>query len=134
MVSTLFHELLHVTRGPHFDDEVYFNDLPQGSIGKLGYTYSDSLRSCEELCFGTIKTRCSCASCLQTKACDSRCSGYASCTVPKPDGGYSMSEAVGALCKTNPPSWHATLAACQGSCSSPSSCKSMSVSCDPNCK
>lgn len=129
--STIVHEMLHFTRGPH---EV---EKPAGPYGPRAAAYSDPMRACEELCYGTIKDRCTCARCLGTKACDSRCSSLPSC-VFRPDGGAAtMSEAVGAHCPgTN--TWYSTMAACNSaSCTNAageSTCKSYSVSCNKNCQ
>jgi hypothetical protein len=128
--ATLVHEMLHFTRGPHEFEN------PSGNYGPRADTYSDTIRSCEALCFGTLKTRCSCAKCLRTKACDSRCSSFSTC-VEKNDAGVAVtSEAVGALCK-GANAWFSTMMACQaaGGCSTGASdCKSYSVSCDKSCQ
>jgi len=121
----------------HAPDDGTLNKMRNdGDFDHLTYTYTDSIRACEEYCFGDIKTKCSCAACLQTLACDPACEDEASCTVEAPGGGYSMSEAVGALCTPADskvkPTWHKTMAACGASCKG-GSCKSYSLSCDTNC-
>lgn len=55
--STIVHEMLHFTRGPHEFDN------PAGH-GPRAAAYSDPMRACEALCYGTLKTKCSCARCL----------------------------------------------------------------------
>ncbi len=131
--SSIVHELLHRTRGPHD-----FSN-PMGPYGPRARAGSDSRYACEELCFGGIRTKCTCARCLGVKACDSRCDSLPSCRVDNPDGGPALaSEAVGTYCRTNN-TWFQTKAACQatGACPNDSSgksgCRSYSVSCDPNC-
>lgn len=129
--STIVHEMLHFTRGPHEFDS------PSGPYGPRAAAYSDPMRACEELCYGTLKTKCSCARCLGVKACDSRCSGLPSCRVDPADGGApTMSEAVGAHCpSTN--TWFSTMASCGAATGCPggkSNCKSYSVSCDSSCQ
>jgi hypothetical protein len=128
--STIVHEMLHFSRGPHEFDS------PMGHYGPRAQAYSDPMYACEELCFGTLKTRCSCARCLRTKACDSRCRGLDTCRVDAPDGSPMMSEAVGAYCEKNK-TWYATMAACSAADACPkgkSGCKSYSVSCNPACQ
>jgi hypothetical protein len=133
--STIVHEMLHFTRGPHEFDL----DGVQGPFGPRAAAYSDPMRACEALCYGdsAVKTKCSCARCLGVKACDNRCAGLPSCRVGSPDGGApTMSEAVGSHCAaTN--TWYSTMASCSGASGCPggkSGCKSYSVSCDPGCQ
>lgn len=129
--STIVHEMLHFTRGPHEFDS------PSGPYGPRAAAYSDPMRACEELCFGTLKTKCACARCLGTKACDARCSGLDTCRVDPPDGGAAtMSEAVGAHCRSTN-AWYPTMAQCSSAGACPggkSGCKSYSVSCDESCQ
>jgi hypothetical protein len=66
--SVLFHELLHVRpEWNHNDDEKRFSNRRE----------VDPIYSCEALCFDQEPSRCSCASCLGTNICDSRCSDAA---------------------------------------------------------
>jgi len=66
--NVLWHELLHVTYGPH---------LP-------GHTVTDDpTYACTALCFNKTQTpratKCQCATCLATDPCDPRCDQYADC-------------------------------------------------------
>lgn len=66
--NVLWHELLHVTYGPH---------LP-------GHTTTDDpTYACTALCFNKtqtpLATKCQCATCLATDPCDPRCDQYADC-------------------------------------------------------
>lgn len=132
--ATLGHEMLHLTRRVHNPviERLY-------GLGKLSHEQmeaADSTFGCEGMCARPeTTTRCACARCLGTKACDARCSDLASCVVrrPTPDGGNEavMSEAVGALCQGG---WYRTMAACASSCASSASCRSYSVSCDKRCQ
>ncbi len=138
--STLFHEMLHLVRGPHDEADEQVFELPAGAIGPLTAALTDPIRACEELCFGDPArvTRCMCAKCLGTKACDDRCRGLPSCVVRNAAGVAVSSEAVGSMCYdpsgVNSPSWHGTHMACTSVCSGGRTCKSYSVSCDDNCK
>jgi hypothetical protein len=137
-MRTIFHEFMHLVQGGH---DVY-DDIPKP--GPLSNTYSDPVRACEGLCFDAAPTKCTCAACLGTKACDPRCTNMNSCVVRPNDGGVAtMSEAVGAECR-NPAytgvagstagSWHLTMMECNSMCSYGAvNCKSKSVSCDPSC-
>jgi hypothetical protein len=140
--STLFHEVLHQIRGPHdeHDDEL---GSERGLFGPRANAYTDSIRGCEELCFGTIKNVCSCAACFRTLACDSRCSSTGSCVAHDPMGTATMSEAVGALCqdpaavpaKQKKSTWHTTMMDCESHCGfGAAQCKSYSLSCDDSCQ
>jgi hypothetical protein len=141
--ATLFHEVLHHIRGPHAGND---NDLgPEIGMDLLAYTYTDSFRSCEAMCFGGIVNRCSCAACLETDTCDDSCSDKPSCVVRNPTTRmYVMSEAVGALCQDpTPPAppatkqdkWFGTMMACQSGCAfGAAQCKSYSLSCDDSCQ
>lgn len=135
--ATLFHEVLHHIRGPHAGND---NDLgPEIGMDERAYTYSDSFRSCEAMCFGGIVNTCSCAACLETDTCDDACSDKPSCTVRDPNTNmYVMSEAVGALCQ-DPANkmnrWFSTMMACQSGCAfGAAQCKSYSLSCDDSCQ
>lgn len=141
--GSLFHELMHLIHGGHDSNLEALLESPGSNVQNEQYAYMDRMRSCERLCFGTLKTKCACASCLETKACDERCDQYSSCIVrePNPDGGTPiavMSEAVGAICQSNAnPSMGAvfrTMAACMSACGAGSSCRSKSLSCDTSCK
>jgi hypothetical protein len=140
--ATLFHEVMHRIRGPH---DVNDNELDGrlNGFGARSNAYTDSIRGCEELCFGTIKTACSCAACFESDTCDSRCSELPGCIVRDPMGNATMSEAVGALCRdpANVPAemkkstWHPTMMDCESSCAfGAAQCKSYSLSCDDNCQ
>ena len=131
--STIVHELMHRLRGPHEFEN------PSGPYGPRAEAYSDPARACEELCFGTLKTKCSCARCLGVKACDPKCSSLRGCKETDDAGMVVSSEAVGARCPANN-TWFPTMMACDatGACprdgNNKSQCKSYSVSCDPNCQ
>lgn len=140
--STLFHEVLHQLRGPH---DKHDNELSsdRGPFGPRANAYTDSIRGCEALCFGTIKTACSCAACFDTDTCDSRCANLGSCVTRDPMGQAQMSEAVGALCMDpaevpadkKKSTWHTTLTDCESHCTfGAGQCKSYSVSCDDDCQ
>ncbi len=139
VASTLFHEVLHITRGPHqYDTEL--NDLTnQGKMSQEAYRYTDSIRACEAFCFEGLKNRCSCAACFQVKTCNEPCAKEADCRVQDQSGKYLMSEAVGALCvpqkylTIGKREWFATMEACRQNCGGPSYCKSYSLSCRTNC-
>ena len=140
--GTMFHELMHLITGGH-DDALDALLESSTNVGPEQYTYTDRMRSCERLCFGTLTTRCACAACFDSKACDERCSSYGSCIkrTPNPDGGAAiavMSEAVGAVCQSNAdPTMgeiYQTMAACRSACGSGMSCNSKSLSCDPTCQ
>jgi hypothetical protein len=129
----LFHEVLHITRGQHDEDVVNLGD----KMSDEAYTYSDPMRACDELCFGEIKTKCSCAVCLDTLACDPVCSDLPSCRKDDANGFPIMSEAVGSVCKMpggiqGGTHWNATYAACESTCKG-GTCKTFSVSCSPAC-
>ncbi|MDB4975122.1 MAG: hypothetical protein JWN48_3463 [Myxococcaceae bacterium] len=135
--STLYHEVLHQVRGPH---DAYDNDFEGlAGFGPRANAYTDSIRGCEELCFGTkYKNACSCAACFQTGTCDSRCGSLGGCVVRDPMGTATMSEAVGALCRDpahTKSTWHSTMMDCQDHCAfGAAQCKSYSVSCDDSCQ
>ena len=140
--ATLFHEVMHELRGPHDANDNELDGRLMG-FGPRANAYTDSIRGCEELCFGTIKTACSCAACFETDTCDSRCSSLGSCIARDPMGNATMSEAVGALCRdpANVPAdmkkstWHATMMDCQSNCAfGAAQCKSYSLSCDDSCQ
>lgn len=70
-LNVLWHEVLHVAHGPHAPGFTATNDE----------TYA-----CTALCFNTTgrpnapaATKCQCATCLDTDACDPRCAAYADC-------------------------------------------------------
>jgi hypothetical protein len=149
-LGTLFHEFLHNVLGVH-SDEIVKSDLEdiEGRRGVLMRRYADRVDACEAYCFADLPTRCACARCLDVKACDSQCSGLASCTeyASDPGGGGTvaiMSEAVGAACVLATPdpegvraNWHSTVAACRMSgCESSrrGTCRSYSVSCNESCQ
>jgi len=130
--STIFHEMLHFSRGPHEFDK----DTITGPFGPRANTYTDSAAACEALCYGTLKTKCSCAKCFNTKACDKRCSTFAACAEKNDAGMYTTSEAVGARCKGDN-KWFATMSGCTaaGACTKGGGdCRSYSLSCDKSCK
>ena len=107
-----------------------------GEISQEQLEAADPTYGCEGLCARPeTTTRCACARCLGTKACDARCNDLPSCVVwrPTPDGGSKavMSEAVGALCQGT---WYRTMAACASGCAAKASCRSFSVSCDKRCQ
>lgn len=133
--STLFHEMLHITRGDHDGNNEAIKDaIKSGKAPRSTWWYTDSLRACEAFCFGELKNRCSCAACFQTLGCDESCNGQPSCHEQGADGGYVMSDAVGAVCSSGPEgkaTWSATMASCRSGCGG--TCKSYSVSCNPNC-
>jgi hypothetical protein len=110
-----------------------------GPIGPRARAGADPAYACEALCFGdgSLRNKCSCARCLATTACDTRCGNLPSCKFPTDGGMATASEAVGTLCESNN-TWFLTKASCNtaGACPSAngmSSCKSYSVSCDPSC-
>jgi hypothetical protein len=133
--KVLFHEVLHLTRGPHDANSSVITELRNdGKMTHNEYVYTDSLRACEAYCFEEVKNRCSCAACFQTMTCDPGCEGEASCHQKDASGQYVMSEAVGALCGKGldgQPRWYGTMAACSSVCSV--GCKSYSLSCNLHC-
>lgn len=154
VASTLFHEVLHITRGPHSLDSELTDLRKEGKMSHEAYSYTDSIRACEAFCFEDLKNRCSCAACFQVSTCDALCANEASCAQQDLSGKYVMSEAVGALCvycdaplapgpdstpcsSSNPlrgkPSWSATMEACKQTCGPGGTCKSYSRSCNTNC-
>jgi hypothetical protein len=70
--NILWHEMLHLHFGAH-------NPLVTGTSRQ---TEIDQTYACASLCFTfnpAQKTRCSCARCLGTSKCDSRCTAYLDC-------------------------------------------------------
>ncbi|MBK7865461.1 MAG: hypothetical protein IPJ65_44055 [Archangiaceae bacterium] len=140
-LGTLFHELIHLIQGPHDSDLEHLLDQSM-NVDAEQYAYLDRMRSCERLCFGTLKTRCACAVCFQTGACDQRCGRYNNCVKRVPnDAGMNvavMSEAVAAVCQSDTSPGvgevYKTMTECRSNCGAGSTCKSKSVSCDPNCQ
>jgi len=90
--NVLWHELLHVTYGPH---------LP-------GHTVTDDpTYACTALCFNKTQspkaTKCQCATCLATDPCDPRCDQYADCGQScELHAQIETSECVGTPCSCGP--------------------------------
>lgn len=147
-LGVLFHEFMHGVIGGHLDVVVNSSiESPTSQRDRLMRRYVDRVDACEAYCFGGAPTRCSCATCLDVRTCDARCTGLASCRVDDCTSGSGgcvpiMSEAVGAACVTVGPggeesaTWSATLAGCRmsGCASSGGECRSYSRSCETGCE
>jgi hypothetical protein len=136
--STLFHEMLHITRGPHSEnDDDLFRLRKEGKISHEQFVLTDSRRACQEYCFEEVRNQCTCAACFETLACDDACKDEPSCDIRGTDGGYAITVAVGALCKMpegmeSGTHWNNSIKACESSCAF-GKCTSYGVSCNPNC-
>jgi hypothetical protein len=134
--ATLFHEVLHITRGPHEYDRDLRDLADDKKLSEEAYRYTDSIRACASFCFEELKNKCSCAACFGVKTCNDLCRDEPSCTQRDLSGQGVMSQAVGALCIPKNPwgqkSWHSTMESCRQSCGD-GQCKSYSLSCDTNC-
>jgi hypothetical protein len=137
--STLFHEMLHISRGPHDGpaDEALFKLSKEGKLPYEKFVLTDSIRACEAYCFEGFNDRCTCAACFRVKNCDAPCKDKPPCDTPDFDGGYLMTQAVGTLCLMPPgmesgTRWFNTLAACKSSCPF-GKCISYGTSCNSAC-
>jgi len=65
--AILWHEISHSFFGPHVGK------------GTARYNEMDRVEACEDLCFHTNSTKCSCARCLGTTKCDKRCNIFEDC-------------------------------------------------------
>jgi len=104
-LEVLWHEILHTAFGAHNP----ILDVGDPRIADIDQTYA-----CAAMCFRSDATKCQCAGCLRTLACDPRCSGYASCDEEK---------AI-CLCLANP-GFYDSLAECQVGCPSGLACFGM---------
>jgi len=114
--STLFHELEHLSEPPH---DPTIEDQAGDAVWEV-----DPVYACESMCFNPTATKCSCATCLKAKACDSRCSTLKACN---PQMGAKC------LCPDRK-KWYDTFAQCAVDCPSGISCwwatcKNYDVSC-----
>lgn len=145
----LIHEMLHGVLGYHPDIVVNSSIYDEATRrDKLMRRYTDRVNACEAYCFApptASVTMCSCAVCLDTKVCDERCSGLASCREDQ-GGSPIMSEAIGTACVnydstlgTNgefKATWYNQKSDCTASsCEADGGkCESKSVSCDEGCE
>jgi len=114
--STLFHELEHLSEPPH-------DPTIEDQAGDKNWEV-DPVYACESMCFNPGATKCSCATCLKTKVCSSRCSGLEECN---PQLGAKC------LCPSRQ-KWYDTFALCAVQCPSGIACfgytcKNYDVSC-----
>jgi hypothetical protein len=124
-MELLMHEVFHYTSlGLHP------SPLLKGP-GKIHARDADPVYACAALCATQVPSRvskCQCATCLQTKECDERCTKYSECNNPE----------MGAICpcKWNN-KWYPTYEQCVAGCSSGllcfgyQRCKNLSRACDP---
>lgn len=107
VASTMCHELMHFSAlGLH--DPALEGNLRRGEM--------DPVYACEELCgfsgLGGGPTKCHCATCLETVACDPRCEPYRECD-PQ----------MGAICPCPARHfWYPTYTQCKTECPSGLSC------------
>ncbi len=114
--STLFHELEHLSEPPH-------DPTIEDQAGDKNWEV-DPVYACESMCFNPAATKCSCATCLKTKVCSSRCSALGECN---PQLGAKC------LCPSRQ-KWYNTFALCAVECPSglacfSYTCKNYDVSC-----
>lgn len=149
-LGTLFHELTHGSIGVH-TDVVVNSEIESGATRRdaLMRRYVDRVDACEAYCFGDSPTRCACATCLDTRTCDPRCSELRTCVENDCTSGSGgcvpiMSEAIGAACVSaradggEQATWFPTMAVCVmsgcGSGGRADECRSYSRSCNPGCE
>jgi len=114
--STLFHELEHLSEPPH-------DPTVENQAGDKNWEV-DPVYACESMCFNGAATKCSCATCLRTTVCSSRCSAHGECN-PQ----------LGAKCLcTSRQKWYKTFAQCAVDCPTGlacfwATCKNYDVSC-----
>lgn len=136
--STLFHEMLHISRGPHGNESGDLQKLfEEGKMTREQWNVVDPMRACQTYCFEEVRNRCTCAACFQTLECDPACEKEAACDQQNQDGTWKLTQAVGALCKMpagmeSGTHWNRTLAACQATCAF-GTCTSYGLACNTAC-
>ena len=126
--TIVFHELSHTYLPSH--DPALVN-----SAGPVGLQYQvDQVYACQAYCFAPAPNRCFCARCLGVKTCDYPCGDLPTCDKPALNRIYGQTatetagycQADGKVCDT--------MADCKSGCSDGSSCKNLSLNCDPTCQ